>query len=194
MNPIPILGFADPVSSWSHLLGAGIAFVGGFFLWHRGRGNAARMTSLMVFSFSLVFLFSMSGTFHMLEFGGTARDVLRRLDHAGIWLLIAGTFTPIHVILFRGGMRWAILLLIWVLAITGLVLEVVFFTSFPESLLLSFFLGLGWLGAVSGGHFMLRFRDPTIRLLAAGGIFLFHRRGYRFLACSDYNSRLLRLP
>jgi channel protein (hemolysin III family) len=101
MNPIPFLGFTDPVSSWSHLLAAVAFFIGAFLLCHRGRGNAARVTSLIVFSLSLVFLFSMSGVFHLLERGGTARAVLQRLDHAGIWVLIAGTFTPIHTILFR---------------------------------------------------------------------------------------------
>ena len=169
--PIPIPGFSDPFSSWSHLLAAGAAFVGAFFLYRRGRGNTARVIALMVFSFSLIFLFSMSGVFHLLERGGVARGVLQRLDHAGIWVLIAGTFTPIHIILFRGPWRWAILSLIWILAVTGLVLEVVFFTSFPEWLLLSFFLGLGWIGALSGVQFMRLFKDNSVRLMLAGGVF-----------------------
>ncbi len=171
MNPIPIPGFADPISSWTHLLAAVTALVGGRYLYLKGRGNSARVASLMVFTFTLVFLFSMSGVFHLLERGGAARDVLQRLDHAGIWVLIAGTFTPIHVILFRGPLRWGILGLVWTLAITGLVLEVVFFTSFPEWLLLSFFLGLGWFGAITGLQFFRLFKDRSIRFLLAGGIF-----------------------
>ena len=169
--PIPIPGFSDPLSSLSHFAAAFAAFVGVFFLWARGRGNAGRVGSLIVFSISLIFLFSMSAVFHLLERGGTARDVLQRLDHAGIWVLIAGTFTPIHMILFRGPWRWAILLLVWTLAITGLVLEIVFFKSIPEWLLLSFFLGLGWIGALSGLQFFRLFKDSSIRFLMAGGIF-----------------------
>jgi channel protein (hemolysin III family) len=170
MNPIPFLGFTDPISSCSHLLAAVAFFIGAFLLCHRGRGNVARVTSLIVFSLSLVFLFSMSGVFHLLERGGNARAVLQKLDHAGIWVLIAGTFTPIHTILFRGSWRWLILTLVWTLAITGLVLEIVFFSSFPEWLLLSFFLGLGWLGALSGFKFMRMFKDPSIKFFIAGGL------------------------
>lgn len=171
MTPIPFSGFSDPISSWTHLLAALAATVGAVLLFSRGRGNTARLVSLFIFSFALVFLFSMSGVFHLLERGGEARDVLQRLDHAGIWVLIAGTFTPLQVILFRGAWRWGMLLLIWSLAITGLVLEVVFFTSFPEWLLLSFFLGLGWLGAISVVQFAKVFKGASIRLIVAGGIF-----------------------
>jgi channel protein (hemolysin III family) len=169
--PTPFLGFADPVSSWSHLLAAFASVIGGFVLCYRGRGNPARVASLIVFSLALVFLFSMSGVFHLLPRDGQARGVLQRLDHAGIWVLIAGTFTPMHTILFRGSWRWLVLTLVWTLAITGLVLEVVFFSSFPEWLLLSFFLGLGWIGALSGVKFERMFKDSSVKLLLAGGLF-----------------------
>ena len=168
MIPTPMFGFSDPVSSITHLLAAFAALFGAGFLFARGRGNGPRIFSLMVFSFSLVFLFSMSGVFHLLERGSVARDVFQRLDHAGIWLLIAGTFTPMQVILFRGFWRWSILSLVWTFAITALVLEVIFFHSFPEALLLSLFLGLGWLGAISGYVFRRSFGDPSIKYLAAG--------------------------
>lgn len=171
MDIISIPGFTEPVSCWTHLIAAALAFVGLVFLLKRGRGNGPRVTALVVFSFSLVFLFSMSGVYHLLEIGGSPREVLQRLDHAGIWVLIAGTFTPIHTILFRGAWRWAILMLVWSIAITGLVLEVVFFTDFPEWLALSCFLGLGWIGGLTGGRFFHLFRDSSIRLLVGGGIF-----------------------
>lgn len=171
MIPNPFLGFADPFSSWSHLLTALAAAVGTGFLYARGRGNTARVTALMIYSVSLIFLFSMSGVFHLLDRDGAARAVLQRLDHAGIWVLIAGTFTPIHVILFRRHWRWAVLLTVWVVAITALVLEVVFFDRFPEPLALSLFLALGWVGALSGLLFRQKFRDPTVYILMAGGVF-----------------------
>lgn len=171
MIPISIPGFTDPVSSFTHLLAALLSLIGGFYLCSKGRGNAARIVALVVFSFALVFLFTMSGIFHLLDRGGEARDVIQRLDHAGIWVLIAGTFTPIQVILFRGAWRWTMLILIWTLAITGLVLEVVFFTSFPEWLLLSFFLGLGWLGAISVVQFAKSFKGASVRLIVIGGCF-----------------------
>lgn len=170
MTPISFLGFADPISSWSHLLAASLALVGAGVLLAKGRGNAARVAAVVIYSFGLVFLFSMSGVFHMLERGSDARGVLQRLDHAGIWILIAATFVPIHVILFRGHRRWLILLIVWVAAVTGLVLEIVFFESFPEAILLSLFLGLGWIGALSGYHFRRSYGDPSLWLLGGGGL------------------------
>lgn len=170
MNIIPIPGFSEPFSCWSHLLAAAAAVVGFYFLYQRGRGNSQRIFSLSVFTFSLIFLFSMSGVYHLLEPGGAARDVFQRLDHAGIWVLIAGTFTPIHTILFRGPWRWGILLLVWVIAITGLVLEVVFFKSIPEWMVLSFYLGLGWVGMLTSWKFKKIFYDKDILFLIMGGI------------------------
>ena len=171
METIKIFGFSDPVSSWSHLLAAFGFFIASFALIHRGRGNFGRIFSLVVYSFSLVFLFSMSGIFHLLEHTGEARGVLQRLDHAGIWVLIAGTFTPMHMILFRGRWRWLILLIVWLIAINGLVFEVIFFKSFPEWLALSFFLGLGWMGSLTGYKFRQSFEGESHFWLIAGGIF-----------------------
>lgn len=170
MEPIPFLGFTDPFSSWSHLLAACLALVGAGALLDRGRGNAARLFSLGLFSFSLVFLFSMSGVFHLLPRSSVSRDVFQRLDHAGIWVLIAGTFTPIHAILFRGPRRWLVLLGVWTVAITGLVLEVVFFHDFPEALLFLLFLGLGWVGALTSHYFRKFYGDGSIRFLIGGGV------------------------
>lgn len=170
MLPVSFLGFSDPVSSLSHLLAACAALVGTGLLIGKGRGNGARITALVVFSFALVFLFSMSGVFHLLERGSVARDVLQRLDHAGIWVLIAATFAPIHVILFRGHRRWTVLAAVWVFAITALVLEIVFFEDVPEGILVTLFLALGWVGGLSGFFFRKAYGDPSIWALVAGGV------------------------
>jgi len=150
METYPIPGFADPVSSLMHLLAAGVFGVLGFFLLRRARGSLGHMAAVGVFVFTCIFLLSMSGVFHLLSAGGTGRAVLQRLDHAAIFLLIAGSFTPVHGILFTGIWRWGVLLLVWGLAIAGLTLKVVFFQDIPESLGLTLYLGLGWLGLGSG--------------------------------------------
>ena len=170
METVNIIGFSDPISSWTHLCGAFFFLLASVPLVRRGRGNIGRVSALVIYSFSLVFLFSMSGTFHLLEHAGDARAVLQRLDHAGIWVLIAGTFTPMHVILFRGAWRWLILLIVWLIAIDGLVFEVVFFKSFPEWLALSFFLGLGWMGSLTGYKFRKSYFGESYFWLVGGGV------------------------
>lgn len=170
MSIIPIPGFSEPFSSITHLLGAVFFFVFGIILAKKGKGNRQRQIGLGIYSFSLVFLFSMSGVYHLLEPGNTPRYVLRHLDHAGIWILIAGTFTPMHSILFRGVKRWGILIPVWFIAITGLTLEMVFFSNVPEWLSLFFFLFLGSIGVISIWMFNRYYPKSSYRLIGAGGV------------------------
>ena len=149
MNPTSIPGFSDPFSSLSHLIAAFVFLVFGIKLIYLAAGHRAWVFAVSIYVFSVVFLLSMSGVFHLLEHESLGRAVLQRLDHAGIFGLIAGTFTPVHVILFKGFWRWGILLLIWSLAITGITLKSIFFNEMAEWLGLVFYLGLGWLGILS---------------------------------------------
>ena len=146
---LSIPGFSDPVSSLSHLAGAAAFAILGAFLIARGRGDARRVISLVVFAFSCVQLLSLSGDYHLLSPGTMARGVLMRLDHAAIFVLIAGSFTPVHVILLRGLWHWHLLAWIWVAAFAGVVLKTVYFEVTPEWLGLLMYLGLGWLGVIS---------------------------------------------
>jgi channel protein (hemolysin III family) len=148
----PIPGFAEPVSSLTHFFGVLLSLAMGVFLIRRGWGELGRLASLLVFVFSCVFLFSMSGTYHLLEPGTTARAVLQRLDHAAIFVLIAGTMTPPHAILYRGWQRNLILGAIWALTATFITLKMVFFESVPEWLSLGGYLSMGWLGFFTAMH------------------------------------------
>jgi channel protein (hemolysin III family) len=150
MPIVSIPGFADPFSSLSHLIGAGIFLFLSFFLIRRGRGDRARVASLVIFSFGAVLLLSISGVYHLLQPSGAAREVLRRLDHAAIFILIACSFTPPHVILFCGPGRWAMLLLIWMFAVVAISLKLVFFSYLPPVVGTGLYLAMGWLGLVSG--------------------------------------------
>ncbi len=163
MDIIPIPGFSEPVSSLTHLAAAGVAAVAAVPLIRHAAPGAGGRVALVIFAFSAVFQLSMSGVYHLLDPGGGGRVVLQRLDHAAIFVLIAGTFTPIHVYLFTGIRRWGMLALIWTAAVTSLVLKSVFFDEIPEGLGLTFYLSLGWLGIGSV-------------------IMLIRQRGYRFSA------------
>jgi len=146
---LSIPGFSDPVSSMTHLAGAATFSVLGAFLIARGRGDPWRVASLAVFVFSCVLLLSLSGVYHLLTPGTAARGVLLRLDHAAIFVLIAGSFTPVHAILLHERWQHWVLAGIWSAAIAGLVLKTVYFAVTPEWLGLLMYLGLGWLGVIS---------------------------------------------
>jgi len=164
MSSIP--GFSDPVSSLTHLTAAVVFAVLGFFLIARGRGDARRVISLAVFAFSCVLLLSLSGVYHLLTPETAARGVLLRLDHAAIFVLIAGSFTPVHAILLHERWQWHLLGWIWGAAIAGLTLKTVYFDSVPLWLGLLMYLGLGWLGLIStvalARRFGVRFVLPLV--------------------------------
>lgn len=163
-------GFHDPFSSISHLVGAVVFLFLGYGLLLRGRGDRNRLIYLGIYAFSCVFLFSMSGVYHMMTRDSAARAVMCRLDHNAIFILIAGTFTPGHGLLFRGPLRWGPLTLIWTAAVCGITLKSVFFNDVPEWIGLALYLALGWLGAFSGALLWQRFGYRFVAPLLWGGV------------------------
>lgn len=160
---LSIPGFADPVSSMSHLL-AGLCFLGlSVPLIRRARGKSAHVLTVSIFAFAVVFMFSMSGVFHLLPRASSGRFVLLRLDHASIFFLIAASFTPTHAILFRGWLRWGVIGLVWTLAAIAIPIKTVYFEEISETLGLALYLSFGWVGLVSG-------------------LAVHHRYGFRFMA------------
>jgi len=172
-----IPGIADPFSSLSHLVGAALFAALSPSLIRRGlrTGNdeglqaRARALSLVIFAFAAVLLLSMSATFHLLH-RGPARDVVQRLDHAAIFILIAATFTPIHTILFRGVWRWGMLAFIWSFAALGVSLKTVFFSETPETLGVLLYVGMGWVGLASMIALGRREGLAFILMMVLGGI------------------------
>jgi len=156
-------GFYEPFNVISHLLATALFLILGWKLIQRGRGDRTRLLFLVIYSLTTVILLSMSAVFHMMVRGGTASRVMERLDHGAIFLLIAGTFTGVHGIVFRGGFRWVPLIVVWCVAAACITLKTVFFDSLPEWIGLSFYLGLGW----------------SVALTA---IPIFRRRGFAHLA------------
>ena len=159
-------GITEPVASLLHFAGAGVATIAAVILIRRGRGHWLRVASLGVFAFSAIFLLCMSGLYHLLSPELPERAFFQRLDHAGIWMLIAGTFTPIHVILMRRGWRWGMLAILWAVALAGITLKTLFFHELSEGAGLSLYLGVGWLGVITLGRLTwergVRFASPLV--------------------------------
>jgi channel protein (hemolysin III family) len=177
---LSIPGFSDPFSSLTHLAAAlAFAILGGFLI-ARGRGDARRVVSLAVFAFSCVLLLSLSGVYHLLTPATAARSVLLRLDHAAIFVLIAGSFTPVHSILLRDRWQWHLLAWIWIAAIAGVVLKTVYFEATPPWLGLLMYLGLGWLGLISTVALARRFGVRFVLPLVWGAL------AYTIGALADY--------
>ncbi len=151
-----ISGFNDPMSSLSHLAGTVVFFVLSILLLRSAWRSRVRFWYSFVFACSAQLLLSMSFVYHLLDTRYVARGVMLRMDVAVIFVLIAGTFTPIHGILFRGWRRWGMLLLIWTIAVTGITLRTIFFEHIPYVVGVGIFIAMGWIGVISA---IMLFRD-----------------------------------
>lgn len=170
MNDIfPIFGLAAPMSSLMSLVGAVVFGRWAFILLPRLKNNLTKI-SFSIFALSCIFLLSLSAIYHSLTPGDTTHNVFQRLDHAAIFAFIAGTFTPIHAILFTGFLRWGMLAIVWGIATTGIIFKMILFDSISEGLGLSIYLLMGWLGLVSGIALWKRYGFSFVKPLVWGGI------------------------
>lgn len=168
-STVTIAGFFEPLSSWIHLGGAFLAVGVARRLCQTGATPATRI-ALGLFAGSVIFALTMSGVYHATAPANGAREVMQRLDHAAIWILIAGTFTPVHVIMFRGPSRWAMLAVIWAFAVSGVILKTLFFASVPPPVGLSLYLAFGWMGTISAFMLARRFGRRAVGPLLLGGV------------------------
>ncbi|MCA9011086.1 MAG: hemolysin III family protein [Planctomycetaceae bacterium] len=139
----PLPGCREPLSSLSHMLGAFVFAAMAILLIRRGRGDWVRTGSLVVMAASSVLLLILSSAYH-LTWPGPVRDFLLRADVAGIFLLIAGSMTPVHAILFSGRSRWIALVLIWTTAVLGILLRMIYHEFVTDAVGVSIFLLCGW--------------------------------------------------
>jgi len=167
---IPIPGFSHPVSSIVHLLGAGLFFALTPVLLHRARGNTGRLITLSIFSFACIFMLLISGVYHLLSPYGVPHRIFQRIDHAAIFVVIAATFTPLEWILFPGLRRWVMIILVWVLAIAGIIVKLIFFETLSQWVGLGMYLGLGWIGVISGFSVWRKYGIPLLMPLLMGGV------------------------
>ncbi|MDA9786653.1 hemolysin III family protein [Pontimonas sp.] len=135
----------ETTPSWRgviHLAILPVAIIAGIVLIVLADGVAATMTSA-IFAVSSWLLFGISGTYHRFTWGPKAKVILKRLDHANIFLLIAGTYTPIAWLALPHDKAVFLLSLIWGGALLGIGFRV-FWIHAPRWLYVPIYLGLGW--------------------------------------------------
>ncbi len=153
---------------WFHA-GAAVAAVvlTGALAW-ASRADGPRLLSMVVFGLSMIELYTVSAVYHIGSWAPRPHRVLRSLDHANIFLLIAGTYTPLCFNVLAGPLRVAILALIWILALAGVILSVVT-TRLPRWVGTGLYIGMGWVAVLALPAFLAVLPWPPIALLAVGG-------------------------
>jgi hemolysin III len=159
----------EPVNSLTHWAGAFLALIGLITLLIVGWGTPARVISLMIYGLSLIFLFSASATYHMVQAKDKMLEVFRKVDHAAIFLLIAGTYTPFCVNAFSDFWKWGMLCIIWSLALIGIIVKV-FYIRAPRWLNTGIYLVMGWLCIAAMGQMLAVLPVWVISWLIIGGV------------------------
>jgi hemolysin III len=113
----------EPVNGLTHLAAAIAAAVGLILLLWITRESPAKLVAMAVYGLALVLMFSASTVYHLVRAGPRVMAWLRKLDHTSIYLLIAGTYTPICLHYLTGTWRWLPLVIIWSLAIIGITVK-----------------------------------------------------------------------
>src|SRR5687768_7617580 len=112
--------FREPFSGFTHLFAAVLALGGMIWLIAESWGDAGLLTSMIIYGVSLTALYAASATLHLVKAPERVQDFLNRIDHAAIYLLIAGSYTPFCYSLLSGGWRWGMLGTIWGMALAGI--------------------------------------------------------------------------
>jgi hemolysin III len=135
--------------SVSHAFGALLGLAGAVLLVVEtaGVGDAFRIVSASIYGASVFLLFLSSALYHALS-ETRARRVFQVLDHAAIFLLVAGTYTPVTLVTLRGPWGWSLFGTIWGLAVSGIVFEALFLGRWPR-VSTGLYLLCGWVGAVA---------------------------------------------
>ena len=136
--------FRDPVSGLIHLVSAALALIGLVVLVIVGRGDSLRVFSLVVYGLSLVTLFTASAVYHLVPNADADTSKLRKFDHAAIYVLIAGTYTPICLNFFSGILQWGFLAFIWAFALAGVLVKL-FVIKAPRWVTAGIYLVMGWM-------------------------------------------------
>ena len=161
--------FKDPISGLTHLASALLALVGGVVLLFAAPASGPARLAVLAYSASLVLLFAASASYHLVKTTPARELLLRKLDHTAIFLLIAGTYTPVCVIVLTGGLRWGMLLAVWTMAVVGIGFKLITMRA-PRWLSVAIYMAMGWLGALSFGPLFKLLPLPAILWLAAGAL------------------------
>ena len=132
-------------------------------------GDAWHIVSSSIYGATLIVLYAASTLYHAVTIPDL-KKVLQKIDHAAIFLLIAGTYTPFTLVNLRGGWGWTLFGMVWSIAIAGMIMELIVKQRY-KWLSISLYLGLGWIVMIAIEPLINNVATGGLILLVAGGLF-----------------------
>ena len=135
----------DPGSALTHFIAMIMAIVAATPLLLKAAGDAGRyrITALSIFILSMIGLYAASTIYHTLDISPKINQLLRKIDHMMIFILIAGTYTPICMIVLGDSTGWSLLCLVWGIAIVGILINALWITC-PKWFSSIIYIAMGW--------------------------------------------------
>lgn len=156
----------EPLSALSHLLGAVLSIAALVLLIVSAAqvGTALHVVTFTIFGVTMFFLYLMSALYHSVcrDRSPNAKRVLQALDHTAVYILIAGTYTPVTLIVLPPGWGWTLFGLVWAIALLGGIIKISQI-RIPSSVSVALYLAMGWLVVIAG--------VPLVNALPSGGLF-----------------------
>lgn len=163
----------EPINGLTHLAGAVFAFIGLLALVIKAaleRGAGLPIVATIIFGVSMIALYAVSATYHMVLASDRAIATWRRLDHSMIYLLIAGSYAPFCLISLNGPTGWVLFSIVMLIAVFGITFKLVWFNS-PRWLSTTLYIGMGWIMVFAITPLAAVLSPIGIGLLFLGGIF-----------------------
>lgn len=162
----------EPVNGFTHLAGAILSFIGLLALVIKTAlqgPSAVDLAAVIIFGISMILLYSASATYHLVVSNDKVINYLRRVDHAMIFILIAGSYTPFCLISLKGITGWVLFSVIITIAIVGIIFKLIWFNC-PRWLSTSVYVFMGWIAIFLMGPLKNALSPQGLSLLIIGGI------------------------
>jgi hemolysin III len=160
----------NPVRGLLHGGSALLSIVGAAALWNRSIGDPFQQGALLVFGLSLVGLYTVSSAYHSVRWNPIWKGRMQRIDHAMIYGLIAGTYTPIAVIVLDGWLRFAALGTVWGITAIG-VAQKLCWPQLGHGYSVALQVAQGWFAVLLLAPLSERLGWTAVGLLVLGGLF-----------------------
>lgn len=167
-TPAPYSQNEEKLNVLSHALGLLLSFIALFLLLKNSHGEINRIVSFSIFATSGILLFLASTLYHSLT-NKHVKQLFKLLDHCAIYLLIAGTYTPLLAITLAGPLGYTLLAFIWFFALSGILFKIKFGNKYKKTSLATY-LGMGFISLGMLGELYEKLPEKAIGLLALGGL------------------------
>lgn len=160
----------DPISALTHFIAMLLALVAATpLLVKASAAGRLHLAALSIFILSMVLLYAASTIYHTFDISPGINKLLKRIDHMMIFILIAGTYTPVCLIVLGDKTGWGLLALVWGIAISGIIIKACFIMC-PKWFSSSLYIAMGWICVLAFSKIIKALPPAAFIWLLAGGL------------------------